>query len=466
MKQYRKTVWVDGQTPVNAANLNKIETALSEISKLSLSPSDLESANEEDIKVSSDCGKIIFGIGEKIIRTDNINSIDIINSNGENNEKKVNISFVISDSDEIDSMFPGTYSFNKDGVIHFPIAHESSVLRENGSTVGHALDILENLSIRSGSIRNIEAAFKEDEESIQNLSGDGLAFIFSNVANDEDDLGFNTGAIDVLYNGKSYLPNTLGKLVITEDGTTVDHTVKSLRDEINNLKNKVNILNNTISDLTNLISRINPDCFKTLRKITWVISEEDDSESRIVSEYLSGSVIIEVPQFEGFEIEWDSEIPEEMPDEDIEIHGKKIRKSYLVTFKVDGETVYSGEHLFGSNLSDIIPNEEKEGYTFSGWNNLTEETVPAHDVTFERSYSINTYTINLWANSVEIGAEGGSCLSLDYEYNSELNLENSYMIGGGLIEAPNGWCDKDGKQYTSMPAKNLDLFPAQNNEEE
>lgn len=463
MKQYKKTVWVDGQTPINASNLNKIETALSEISKLALAPSDLTSLNEKEIKVGSDCGKITFGIGENILRTDNINAINIINSNGENSDKKSDITFVVSSSDEMDSMFPGTYSFNKDGVMHFPIAHEASILRENGDTVGHALSILENLSVRSGSVRSIDVAFKENEESLKNLPGDGLVFVFSK----NQDLKINS--VDLSYNKKPCCFKTSSKLVFDERGRTVEETIDNLKNELNNLENKNRILINEIESLKNLVKRINPDCFKAFRTITWVILEEDSLEStRVVSEYLSGSVNIEAPQFEGFEIEWDSEIPREMPDEDIEIHGKKIRKSYSVTFKVDGNIVYTGEHLFGSNLNDIIPtNVEKEGYTFSGWNNLTEETVPAYDVIFEGNYSINTYTVNLWRNSIDIESEGESCiLSQEVEFNSELNLEISYEIEGELIVAPNGWCDKDGIQYTSMPARNLDLFPAQNNEEE
>ena len=115
MKQYKKTVWVDGQTPVNASNLNKIETALSEVSKLALSPSDLTSLNEDEIKIGSDCGKITFGIGDKILRTDSVNTVNVLNSNGENSDEKSDIAFVVSSSDEVDSMFPGTYSFNKDG---------------------------------------------------------------------------------------------------------------------------------------------------------------------------------------------------------------------------------------------------------------------------------------------------------------------------------------------------------------
>jgi hypothetical protein len=56
MKPYTKTIWVDNETPVNAANLNKIENAIRNITDTAISPSDL--IEGEGIEINTSCGKI------------------------------------------------------------------------------------------------------------------------------------------------------------------------------------------------------------------------------------------------------------------------------------------------------------------------------------------------------------------------------------------------------------------------
>lgn len=53
---YKKTFWVDGETPVNAQNMNKIEDAIQELADTSLKCSNLEAG--EGISISSSCGKV------------------------------------------------------------------------------------------------------------------------------------------------------------------------------------------------------------------------------------------------------------------------------------------------------------------------------------------------------------------------------------------------------------------------
>lgn len=61
---YKKTFWVDGETPVNAQNMNKIEDAIQELAKLSICPSDLVKAaeNASGIKISTSCGDLIISV--------------------------------------------------------------------------------------------------------------------------------------------------------------------------------------------------------------------------------------------------------------------------------------------------------------------------------------------------------------------------------------------------------------------
>ena len=78
-----------------------------------------------------------------------------------------------------------------------------------------------------------------------------------------------------------------------------------------------------------------------------------------------------------------------MPAHDVVVNALLTKNKYKVTFKV-GDEVLSEEMLeYGSRI--IAPNPYKEGYTFS-WGDVAE-TVPAHDVTYEGSYSINSYVL-------------------------------------------------------------------------
>ena len=454
MKQYKKTVWVDGQTPVNASNLNKIETALSEISKLSLSPSDLGSLDEKEIRVTSDCGKIMFGIGENIPRTTSLSSIDIINSN-ETKSKEEKIAFIIS-GDDIDLMTPGSYQFTRNGVIYFPIGHEAFIMRENGSSVGQSLNILENLSVKSGSLRNINIAFEDDQESLNNLPEDGLVYIFGNISNNDLDPGFSREKrVNLEVSGVRCYPETLGKLVVASDGNTVE----DLLNKVNNLENEVNILREELTKALKVIDKINPECLRRSGKILWIITNEEDNSEYQVEEILVEGDNINIYSEEGFSFTWDSEIPEVMPDYDITITGKRIRNQYKVTFKIDEEIISEEILPFGSEI--VYPEvEEKIGYTFSGWGDNTALVVPAEDLIYNGTYAINKYTVTYWANSIDIDAENGDHLNVvEYNYGDEIkSFEAEIQVGEDLVIVTS-WMDIDGIQYDTVPAMNLNLIP-------
>lgn len=97
------------------------------------------------------------------------------------------------------------------------------------------------------------------------------------------------------------------------------------------------------------------------------------------------------PTKEGYTFSGWSEIPETMPAKDITITGTFIANKYLITFMIDGVVISSESLEYGSKITPPnVPN--LEGYTFSGWGEVAE-TVPAHNVTYEGSYSVNSYNI-------------------------------------------------------------------------
>ena len=111
-------------------------------------------------------------------------------------------------------------------------------------------------------------------------------------------------------------------------------------------------------------------------------------DSLAFKEYLN---VVKVPEREGHTFSGWSEIPETMPAEDVTISGYFTVNKYLVTFVIDGEVIASDSLEYGSAI--VAPEApEKEGYTFNGWGEVVE-TVPAEDVTFYGSYSVNSYLL-------------------------------------------------------------------------
>ena len=123
--------------------------------------------------------------------------------------------------------------------------------------------------------------------------------------------------------------------------------------------------------------------------LTFVVDGETVQSDSIA--YGTAIVLSEEPTKEGYTFSGWSEVIETMPAEDVIISGTFAINSYLVTFKVDGEVVSSESMEYGASI--VAPEApEREGYTFNGWGEV-DATVPAHDVTYEGSYSVNSYLL-------------------------------------------------------------------------
>lgn len=102
-------------------------------------------------------------------------------------------------------------------------------------------------------------------------------------------------------------------------------------------------------------------------------------------------VFKDVPEKEGYSFSGWSEIPETMPDHDIELDGTYVVNRYTVTFRIDGEEFVSQDLAYQEEI--ILPEAPaKEGCSFSGWGDVPD-VMPAQNLVFEGSYSINTYTV-------------------------------------------------------------------------
>lgn len=83
---YIKTTWIDNKTPVNAANLNKIESALSDLYTNALSSSELlegDGIRITNTSCKSDCygntaKGIQFSVSDRVMQSDSCKGIDIV----------------------------------------------------------------------------------------------------------------------------------------------------------------------------------------------------------------------------------------------------------------------------------------------------------------------------------------------------------------------------------------------------
>ena len=134
-----------------------------------------------------------------------------------------------------------------------------------------------------------------------------------------------------------------------------------------------------------------------------------DGEIYETETYAEGASItpIAAPTKEGYTFSgWDS-VPSTMPEYDVEVNGNFTINQYTVTFKVDGEVFKTLTQDYGSTIS-IPAAPTKEGYSFSGWQNVAS-TVPAQDVTYEANFTVNNYTLKFVADGTVVSEK-----SVDY----------------------------------------------------
>ena len=124
---------------------------------------------------------------------------------------------------------------------------------------------------------------------------------------------------------------------------------------------------------------------------------------RALVEYGSAIALIATPTKEGHTFSGWSEMPETMPAKDVTVTGHFTINKYLVTFKVDDEVIAADSLEYGATI--VAPEApDREGYTFDGWGEVAE-TVPAGDLTYEGSYSANTYLLTYTVDGETVQAD-------------------------------------------------------------
>ena len=128
-------------------------------------------------------------------------------------------------------------------------------------------------------------------------------------------------------------------------------------------------------------------------KVTYTLTYKVDNEiyKTIPVEYGTAITPEAAPSKEGHTFSGWSNLPETMPNHDVEATGSFTINSYTLTYKVDGEVYKTLSVAYGSTITpEAAPT--KEGHTFSGWSEIPE-TMPANDVTVTGTFSVKFYTL-------------------------------------------------------------------------
>ena len=94
---------------------------------------------------------------------------------------------------------------------------------------------------------------------------------------------------------------------------------------------------------------------------------------------------------------WDA-LPTTMPEGGATVTALWTKNNYTVTWKVDGSIVKSESLAFGAAI--VAPADpEKEGYKFGGWTPAVVATMPAQNVEYTATWTVNEYTATFDANT-------------------------------------------------------------------
>ena len=124
-------------------------------------------------------------------------------------------------------------------------------------------------------------------------------------------------------------------------------------------------------------------------KLTYMV---DGAEYKTYEMEYGASITPEAaPTKEGYTFSGWSNLPSTMPANDVTVTGSFTINKYKLVYKVDGVEYKSYEIEYGANIT-AEPAPTKEGYTFSGWSDIPS-TMPANDVTITGSFTVNKYTL-------------------------------------------------------------------------
>ena len=163
------------------------------------------------------------------------------------------------------------------------------------------------------------------------------------------------------------------------------------------------------------------------------------------SEFVLPTTTREGYTFLGWDIDGDGqvdELPETMPAHNMSATAQWAINTYTITFVTSNGTVIApitGE--YGSEITTIIEEPTRLGFTFVRWDKEIPATMPAEDVVITAQWKVNQYTITYVVDGVET--------VVTYDYNGQVTMpetptKDKYTFVGWDKEIP-----------ATMPAENI-----------
>ena len=181
------------------------------------------------------------------------------------------------------------------------------------------------------------------------------------------------------------------------------------------------------------------DISETPHTLKYVV---DNNEYKSFQLY-EGEVIIPLlePSKEGYTFSGWNNLPSVMPGQDVIVTGSFAINKYKLTYMLDSEDYKTYEVEYGSTITpELAPT--KEGYTFSGWSEIPT-TMPAKDVTITGSFAINKYKLIYMI-------DGEEYKTYEVEYGVTITPELAPTKEGYTFS---GWSEIP----TTMPAKDVTI---------
>ena len=142
---------------------------------------------------------------------------------------------------------------------------------------------------------------------------------------------------------------------------------------------------------------------------------------------------------------WDKEIPEAMPAENITVKAQWEINQYTITFDTNGGSEIAPiTQDYGTEIT-APDNPTRKGYTFKGWDKEIPETMPAENITVKAQWEINQYTITFDTNG------GSEIAPITQDYGTEITAPDNPTRKGYTFK---GW-DKEIPE--TMPAENITI---------
>lgn len=148
-----------------------------------------------------------------------------------------------------------------------------------------------------------------------------------------------------------------------------------------------------------------------------------------------------IPTIDGYTFSGWSEIPGSMPAGNVVVNGSFNVNKYSLTYMVDGAVYHQDSIEYGAAVT-VIEEPSMEGNTFSGWVN-TVDTMPSRDVIISGTFSVNSYLVKYYVDSVDYQ-------TVIYPYGSEIvALAEPTKVGYTF----SGWSNVP----ATMPAQDIDI---------